>query len=82
MKFKCKINLHNWYIVESISEAQINSKDCICPASKTFVKKMCVNCRKYIDEITPAYRIIKKQIRKERRLQKFYKKIAKGLIHE
>ena len=95
----CKLNIHNWKILDSKNYAEIeeelrveimspkckHNEPCCCHypfdimlhgaslVNIRYAKKVCVNCEKYVDEITQYKLKIKPKVEKEIKLEEQYK---------
>ena len=87
--WKCKVGLHNWQQVCGKLDFEIENEELrkiykSCPTGVkehtlgVFVEKICLDCGKYVDEITP----IREEIRKRLLEKKSRYERAKELLKE
>ncbi len=80
MRLRCKLEIHDWQIIDSIGKEQLEENIIseinnhltlrLIDNSHYFVKAVCLECGRIIDEITPEIERIKKEYyyRQKRRL--------------
>lgn len=89
--WKCKVRIHNWQQVRCRLDFEIENEERrkiykSCPIGikvgrvGAFAEKVCLDCGKYVDEITPAREVVRKRLLEEKSRRERAEELMRRII--